>query len=439
MLTLPDDTVGGTWQACLVGRADGNDRRVTTEPIDDSSATILHVDMDAFFASVELLDRPDARGKPAIVGHPGPRSVVTSATYEARKFGVRSAMPVSQALRLCPQAIILPPHMHKYKEYSEKVMAIFSEVTPLVEALSIDEAFLDVAGARRLLGSPRRIAELIRARVYSETGLSCSVGAAPTKFMAKLASGRAKPDGVLVIAESAIISYLRPLPVGALWGVGASTQQALERLGMRTVADLADAPLHVLQKAVGDASGRKLHELANGRDPRSVVTETREKSVGHEMTFETDVSDQDLLRRELLRLSNQVGERLRKHGFVGRTVALKLRFSDFRTVTRSRTLGEPTNVGRRIFEEAWQVYEGLDLGRTPIRLIGVRAEQLLDGGGDSLALWDPDDEWRETERTLDAVSARFGRGMIGPASLVKRQPDADVAADDGRNPRWLSD
>jgi DNA polymerase-4 len=412
---------------------------VTTEPIDDSSATILHVDMDAFFASVELLDRPDARGKPAIVGHPGPRSVVTSATYEARKFGVRSAMPMSQAIRLCPQAIILPPHMHKYKEYSEKVMAIFSEVTPLVEALSIDEAFLDVAGARRLLGSPKRIAELVRARVFEETGLTCSVGAAPTKFMAKLASGRAKPDGVLVIPESAIIDYLRPLPVGALWGVGASTQQALERLGMRTVADLADAPLSVLQKAVGDASGSKLHELANGRDPRSVVTETREKSVGHEMTFETDVSDQDRLRRELLRLSNQVGERLRKNGLEGRTVALKLRFSDFRTVTRSRTLGEATNVGRRIFEEVWQIYEGLDLGRTPIRLIGVRAEQLLEAGGDSLALWDPDDEWRETERTLDAVSARFGRGMIGPASLVKRQRDAEAAADDGRNPRWLSD
>lgn len=412
---------------------------MTTEPIDDSSATILHVDMDAFFASVELLDRPDARGKPAVVGHPGPRSVVTSATYEARKFGVRSAMPMSQAIRLCPQAIILPPHMHKYKEYSEQVMAIFSEVTPLVEALSIDEAFLDVAGARRLLGSPRHIAELVRARVFEQTGLTCSVGAAPTKFMAKLASGRAKPDGVLVIPETAIVSYLRPLPVGALWGVGASTQQALERLGMRTVADLADAPVHVLVKAVGEASGRKLHELANGRDPRSVVTESREKSVGHEMTFETDVSDQDRLRRELLRLSNQVGERLRKNGLVGRTVALKLRFSDFRTVTRSRTLGEATNVGRRIFEEVWQIYEGLDLGRTPIRLIGVRAEQLLEAGGDTLALWDPDDEWRETERTLDAVSARFGRGMIGPASLVKRQRDAEAAADDGRNPRWLSD
>lgn len=422
-----------------MGRGDGSDRRVTTAPVDDSTATILHVDMDAFFAAVELLDHPEARGKPAIVGHPGPRSVVTSATYEARRFGVRSAMPVAQALRLCPQAIILPPHMHKYREYSQKVMQIFSEVTPLVEPLSIDEAFLDVAGARRLLGSPRRIAELIRMRVFAETGLTCSVGAASTKFMAKLASGRAKPDGLLVIPESETIAYLRPLPVGALWGVGASTQASLERMGLRTVADLADTPLHVLQKAVGDASGRKLHELANGRDARAVTLESREKSVGHEMTFETDVADPDRLRRELLRLSNQVGARLRAGGLVGRTVALKLRFSDFRTIARSRTLAESTNVARRIFEEVWQVYESLGLDRTPIRLIGVRMEQLSESGGDRVALWDPDEEWRETERTLDAVSARFGRGAIGPASLVKPQDDADAAAADGRNPRWISD
>lgn len=422
-----------------MGRGDGSDRRVTTAPIDDSTATILHVDMDAFFAAVELLDHPEARGRPAIVGHPGPRSVVTSATYEARRFGVRSAMPVSQALRLCPQAIILPPHMHKYREYSQKVMQIFSEVTPLVEPLSIDEAFLDVAGARRLLGSPRRIAELIRMRVFAETGLTCSVGAASTKFMAKLASGRAKPDGLLVIPESETIAYLRPLPVGALWGVGASTQASLERMGLRTVADLADTPLPVLQKAVGDASGRKLHELANGRDARTVTLESREKSVGHEMTFETDVADPDRLRRELLRLSNQVGARLRAGGLVGRTVALKLRFSDFRTIARSRTLAESTNVARRIFEEVWQVYESLGLDGTPIRLIGVRMEQLSESGGDRVALWDPDEEWRETERTLDAVSARFGRGAIGPASLVKPQDDADAAAADGRNPRWISD
>lgn len=424
-----------------MGKTDGSDRRVTTAAVDDADATMLHVDMDAFFASVELLDRPDARGKPAIVGHAGGRGVVTSATYEARRFGVRSAMPVSQALRLCPTAIILPPHYEKYTEYSGTVMRIFHEVTPLVEPLSIDEAFLDVAGARRLLGSPRRIAELIRARVRDETGLTCSVGVAGTKFMAKLASGHAKPDGLLVIPPAETVSYLRPLPVGALWGVGASTQSSLERMGMRTVADLADAPFSVLQRAVGDATAHRLHDLANGHDPRGIVTISREKSIGHENTFAVDVADADTLRRELLRLSGRVGERLRKHGMVGRTIALKIRYSDFRTISRSRTLAEPTNVGRRLFEEAWDVFEGvgIDLRSTPIRLIGVRAEQLADAGGDAPALWDPDEEWREAERTLDAVSARFGRGAIGPASLVRRSPEAERAERDGRNPRWLSD
>ncbi len=424
-----------------MGRADGSQRQVSAADADDSEAGILHVDMDAFFASVELLERPDARGKPAIVGHAGGRGVVTSATYEARRYGVRSAMPMSQALRLCPNAIILPPHYERYTEYSGKVMDIFHEVTPLVEPLSIDEAFLDVSGSRRLLGSPRRIAELIRSRVLEETGLTCSVGVAATKFMAKLASGRAKPDGLLVIPKAETLSFLRPLPVGALWGVGASTQASLERMGLLTVADLADAPLHVLQKAVGDASGRRLHDLANGRDPRRVITESREKSIGHENTFGTDVGDLDVLRREFLRLSGRVGERLRKHGMVARTVAIKVRFSDFRTITRSRTLAEPTNVGRRLFEEAWDVFDalGLDVRQTPLRLIGVRAEQLLDAGGDALALWDPDEEWRETERTLDAVSARFGRGMIGPASLVRRSKDADEEERDGRNPKYVSD
>ena len=424
-----------------MGRADGSQRQVSASDVDDSEAAILHVDMDAFFASVELLERPDARGKPAIVGHVGGRGVVTSATYEARRYGVRSAMPMSQALRLCPNAIILTPHYERYTQYSAAVMDIFHEVTPLVEPLSIDEAFLDVSGARRLLGSPRRIAELIRSRVFEETGLTCSVGVAATKFMAKLASGRAKPDGLLVIPRAETLAFLRPLPVGALWGVGASTQASLERMGLLTVADLADAPLHVLQKAVGDAGGRRLHDLANGRDARRIVTESREKSIGHENTFGVDVGDLDTLRREFLRLSGRVGERLREHELVARTVAIKVRFSDFRTITRSRTLAEPTNVGRRLFEEAWDVFGalGLDVQQTPLRLIGVRAEQLLDAGGDALALWDPDEEWRETERTLDAVSARFGRGAIGPASLVRRSRDADEEEQDGRNPKYVSD
>lgn len=403
-----------------MGRADGSERQVTAPGVDDATAVILHVDMDAFFAAVELLDRPELRGRPAVVAHATGRSVVTSATYEARRFGVRSAMPLAQALRLCPSVVVLEPHHEKYREYSRRVMGIFSEMTPLVEPLSIDEAFLDVSGARRLLGSPASIGALLRERVARETGLHASVGAAATKFVAKLASGRAKPNGMLVVPAAQTLAFLHPLPVGALWGVGASTQETLTRLGLCTVGDLAATPLATLTKAVGAASGQKLHELANGVDPRPVTPQSREKSVGHEVTFEHDVADAGVLRRELLRLATQTAARLRRGSLVGRTVSLKLRFADFRTVTRSRTLAEPTSVGRRIYEEVVAAYEGLGVGGVPIRLIGVRVEQLEPAGGAALALWDPDDDWREAERAIDAVSARFGKDVLGPASLVRK-------------------
>jgi DNA polymerase-4 len=301
-------------------------------------------------------------------------------------------------------------------------MAIFHEVTPLVEQVSIDEAFLDVAGARKLLGPPAAIGRSLRERVFRETGLPCSVGIAGTKFMAKLASGRAKPDGLLVVPVSRTLEFLHPLPVSALWGVGPSTQESLVSLGLRTVRDIAELPLPVLQKRVGDAAGRKLHDLAHGRDPRSVTVETREKSVGHEETFEYDVSDVVVLRRELLRLSSRTGERLRRSGLAGRTVSLKLRYADFRTVTRSRTLSEPTNVGRRIYDEVAGVFDALDTDGVPVRLIGVRMEQLEPDDGGSPALWDPDEEWRDAERVVDTVSARFGGGALRPASLVDSAP-----------------
>jgi DNA polymerase IV len=404
-----------------MGRGDGSARQVSSPTVDDTDATILHVDMDAFFASVELLDHPELRGKPAIVGHATGRSVVTSATYEARRFGVRSAMPVSQALRLCPTAVVLPPHMHKYQEYSKQVMAIFQQVTPLVEQVSIDEAFLDVAGARRLLGSPGRIGARLRERVFTETGLPCSIGAAGTKFVAKLASGRAKPDGMLVIPPDQTRAFLHPLPISALWGVGPSTQEALGSLGLRTVRDVAEVPLVTLEKRLGVASARKLHDLANGIDPRVVTVESQEKSVGHEVTFEHDVSDPVALRRELLRLATRTGQRLRSSGLAGRTVALKLRFADFRTVTRSRTLGEATNVGRRIYDEVAGVFDALGT-LEPIRLIGVRVEQLEQAGDVRAALWDPDEDWRDAERAIDGVTARFGGDMLKPASLVGERP-----------------
>jgi DNA polymerase-4 len=405
-----------------VGRNDGSDRQVTTTAVDDSGSTILHVDMDAFYVSVELLERPDLIGKPTIVGHPTGRSVVTSASYEARRRGVRSAMPMSQAMRLCPEAVILIPHFSKYTHFSRQVMTVFEAITPLVEQVSIDEAFLDVAGARKLLGSPTRIAEMIRERVRAETGLPCSVGVASTKFVAKLASGRAKPDGLLVIPESETVPFLHRLPAGALWGVGASTQEKLSRYGLRTVKDIAETPVASLRKWLGDASGVHLHNLAHGIDLRSVTPTHQEKSVGHEITFEHDVTDPLVLRRELLRLANQTGERLRRSGIAGRTIALKLRYSDFRTVSRSRTIADPTNVGRRIYDEVVSSLDAELAAGAAIRLIGVRVEQLKPTGGEEPALWDPDEEWRDAELAIDEVSARFGRGTVRPASLVGTDP-----------------
>ncbi|MHA7986817.1 DNA polymerase IV [Rathayibacter sp. CAU 1779] len=405
-----------------MGRGDGRDRQVTVGPVDDTGATKLHVDMDAFYASVELLDRPELRGRPAIVGHASGRSVVSSATYEARRKGVRSAMPVSQALRLCPDAVILEPHFDKYAHYSRQVVDIFGDVTPLVEQVSIDEAFLDVAGAVRLLGSPATIAAGIRRRVLEETGLTCSVGVAGTKFMAKLASTKAKPDGMLVVPIADTLVFLHPLPIGALWGVGPATQETLHRYGLRTVGDVAATPLDVLRGWVGDASGVKLHQLANGIDPRGVEPVSREKSIGHEQTFELDVTDAAVLRRELLRLSAQVAARLRAHGLAARTVALKLRYADFRTISRSRTLGEPSDVGRRIYEEAVDLLDAVLQPGDAIRLLGVRGEQLLPAGSGAPLLWDPDEEWRDAENAVDRVTARFGAGMVTSAALVGTRP-----------------
>ncbi len=410
-----------------MSKQDGSSRQVSAASVDSSSSPILHVDLDAFFASVELLDRPELAHLPVVVAGRSLRSVVTAANYPARKFGVRSAIPLSQALRLCPDAIVLEPHFEKYRHFSKKVMAIFDDVTPVVERLGIDEAFLNVAGARGVFGPPAVVGELIRRRVFEETGLRCSVGAASTKFVAKLASGRAKPDGLLVVPASETLAFLHPLPVGALWGVGAATEETLTKRGLKTIGDIARTPLATLQRAVGEASGRKLHELANGVDPRSVTAGVAEKSIGHEMTFETDVTDVEHLRRELLREATAVGERLRTGGWVARTVVLKLRYSDFSTITRSRTLAEPTDLGRRIYEEVRAILDAVG-SHPPVRLIGVRAEQLASADGQQLGLWDADEGWREAEDTMDAVSARFGRGALGPAALLKAgKPRGDAS------------
>lgn len=401
-----------------MGKQDGIGRQVTEAPSDDTTAHILHIDMDAFFASVELLERPDLVGMPVIVGHRSMRSVVTAATYEARKFGVNSAMPMSVALRRCPQAIVLEPHFERYSHYSGVVMQLLGEVTPLVEPLSIDEAFLDVAGALKLLGTPWQIGTQLRERIHRATGLRASVGAAATKYVAKLASARSKPDGILVVPRTETVAFLHPQPVSALWGVGAKSEEQLNRLGLRTIGDVAEVALGALERAVGPANAARLHDLAWGRDPRVVETGRSEKSIGHETTFETDVLDVAVIHRTLLGLSDGVAVRLRKSGVQARTVAIKLRFEDFSTITRSRTLAEPTDLARRIYEESRSLYDAASQGGRPVRLIGVRGEQLV-GAVASLGLWDDDEAWRDTEYTVDAVTSKFGAGALRPAALLR--------------------
>ncbi|SDQ53948.1 DNA polymerase IV [Quadrisphaera sp. DSM 44207] len=387
---------------------------------DDAGCTVLHVDMDAFYASVSLLDRPELVGRPVVVGGGGTRGVVLSATYEARRVGVHSAMPVGRARRLCPEAVVLEPDHARYAEVSRGVMAIFASVTPVVEPLSLDEAFLDVSGAVRRLGRPARIAELVRDRVADEQGVTCSVGVAATKSVAKLASGRCKPDGMLVVPAARATAFLHPLPVGALWGVGEHTEEQLLRLGLRTVGDVAHTPVPTLRRALGDATGTSLHALAWGRDPRPVVPAAPERSTGAEETFARDVSDPDVVLRELLRLSERTAARLRSGGHVGRTVVLKVRFSDFTTITRSRTLREPTDVGREVYGTAAALWRSLGLQRARIRLVGVRVEGLADAVSTprQLVLGERPEGWREAERAVDRASARFGAGAVRPAVLL---------------------
>ena len=394
---------------------------------DDTGCPILHVDMDAFYASVELVTRPELRGKPVIVGGGG-RGVVLSATYEARAMGVHSAMPMSRARRVAPDAIVIEPHHERYAEVSAGVMALFNSITPLVEPLSLDEAFLNVSGALRRLGSPTAIAELIRARVYDEQRITCSVGVAPTKFVAKLASTQIKPDGLLVVPADQVTAFLNPLPVGALWGVGERTEERLVALGLRTVGDIAHTPVDTLVRALGQASGQRLHDLAWGRDDRDVVPDATEKSIGNEETFARDVDDPEVIAREILRLAQKVAARARRHEIRGRTVVLKIRFADFTTITRSRTLETPTDIGQVIYDTALDLYAALRLQRARIRLVGVRLEGLiaLEDAVEQLTLDDgaasPVDR-RAAEVAADRLRDRFGQDVVRPARLWADDPD----------------
>jgi DNA polymerase-4 len=402
--------------------------------------TILHVDMDAFYASVEQRRRPELRGRPVVVGAPGARGVVAAASYEARVFGIHSAMSSVQAQRLCPHAVFVPGDHDHYADVSKAIMVVFGSFTPLVEALSLDEAFLDVSGARRLHGDGATIGAAIRARIWEQEGLTCSVGVAPSKFVAKLASEAAKPRvgrrgaepglGVKVVAPDEVLAFLHPLPVQALWGVGPKTLEKLHRIGVDTVADLASLDERAALAALGAANGAHLRRLAHGIDDRDVVPDQKPKSIGHEETFARDHHRLEALRHEAVRLGDSVAARLRSAEVSGRTVSIKVRFHDFRTITRSITLPSPVDTGTDVVRVAIELLDKID--PTPgVRLLGIHVSQLVERAARQLTLDDVDaPSWDDATDAIDAIRARYGAGAIVPASLagpegirVKRRGD----------------
>ncbi len=382
--------------------------------------TILHVDMDAFYASVAELDHPELRGKAVVVGA-GIRGVVLSANYQARKFGIRAAMPVGRAKRMAPQAIFVPPEHHRYSEISERVMEIFSSFTPLVEPISLDEAFLDVTKARRLLGTGREIAEKIRARVLAEEGITCSVGIAPSKFIAKLASQHCKPNGLLEIKEDGILDFLHPLPVRAVWGVGPKTAESLDRLGLKTVGDIANTPRSTLIRALGDATGESLYELAWGRDYRDVTPDEPNKSISAAETFSYDIENPEEILREYLKLTEKVAERLRSRRLFAKTITIKVRFSDFSTINRSKSLPLAIDSTHDIYEVVKKLYQALNIDRARLRLVGVSLDNLQEESPQQLILGARESGWREAEGAIDKANARFGGASVQPGRLIRRK------------------
>jgi DNA polymerase IV len=381
---------------------------------------MLHVDIDAFYASVEVLKDPSLKGKPVIVGGTGPRGVVASASYEARRFGVHSAMPGVRARRLCPDGVFLQADFEAYRTHSNRFREVLLSHTPLVEAISLDEAFLDIGGATRLFGPPATIAAKIRADVEREVGVTCSVGVAPTKFIAKLASDLCKPNGMLVVHVEGVSAFLEPLPIRRLWGVGEKTAEVLGRLAIRTIGDLRRTPETILERLIGEAAARHLSELSHGVDERVVVPYEAPKSVGHEETFERDLDDEAEILRELLLLSGMVASRLRADGYRARTLTLKARLANFTTLTRSRTLPDPTDVGADIYQVIAELYRALPGERRRYRLLGVQASGLLAAGAEQLALL-RGERWGDVERAVDRIERRFGQGATKPASLLDRK------------------
>jgi len=384
----------------------------------ENIATILHVDMDAFYASVEERDDPKLKGKAVVVGV-GKRGVVSAANYEARKFGIRAAMPIYKAKALAPHAVFIAPNMARYAEVSEQVMAIFRDVTPHVEPISLDEAFLDVTGARRLLGSGIEIADQIRKRVEKDLGITCSVGIAHNKFIAKIASGHCKPNGVLEVDPEKMLEFLHPLAANEIWGVGPKTNELLEKMGLFTIADIANTPRSTLIRVLGQASGASLYELAWGRDYRDVITEHAEKSISASQTFDVDLYQPEEILKEFLRLTEKSADRMRAKGLATNTISIKVRFADFKTISRSKTLDLPTTGTQEIFEVAKALYLGLNLDRVLIRLVGVSLDSLVENDDvTQMVLGERTSSWQQADRAIDRVKAKFGRSSLRPARLV---------------------
>ncbi|WP_182354602.1 DNA polymerase IV [Flaviflexus huanghaiensis] len=377
---------------------------------DDSHTPILHVDMDAFFVEVELLERPHLRGLPVAVGG-AERGVVTSASYEARAFGVNSAMPVAQAKRLCPDLIMIPVRHGVYSAVARRVMEILSSFTPLLEQVSVDEAFLDVSGDRRR--TPVEIGHLIRQEIRKREGVPASVGIAATKHVAKIASAHAKPDGLLLVPKDETEAFLGELPLGALWGVGEATKRRLEQRGIRSVADVRELSQDSLERVLGK-SGGMLWRLANGIDPRPVVTSRVEKSIGREETSFDLLNDPAQVRARILDQSHECARRLRQRSLVAWRVSIKVRDSSFTTITRSHTLQAPTNLAHEIYRVASSL---LEMPGGGVRLIGVRVEN-LEAGDSGQATLDDDGRTEQAERALDTIRNRFGQGAVGPGTLL---------------------
>ena len=385
---------------------------------------ILHVDMDAFYASVAELDHPEYKGKALVVGA-GARGVVLSANYEARKFGIRAAMPVGRAKRMAPHAIFIAPEHHRYSEISERVMAIFHSYTPLVEPISLDEAFLDVTGSQKLFGTGREIAAKIREQVEKEEGITCSVGLAQSKFIAKLASQHCKPNGMLEIKSDRILEFLHPLPVRAIWGVGPKTAESLERLGLHTVSDIAHTPRATLIRALGESTGASLYELAWGRDYRDVISDEPEKSIGNEETFSEDLDNPEEILREFLRMTEKATARLRERSLFAKTISIKIKFADFSSLTRSKTVPIAIDNTHDTYEVVKALYLALRNDGARIRLVGVSLSQLQEGAPVQLELGARERGWREADTAIDRAQARFGRGSVRPGRLISPESGSD--------------